>query len=464
MQGSTCVAQAAFRRFATATLAVVVLMAVAAGVAPASEPFAAIESAGPLTQIAVGQDLSCQVRVPADGDVGEFYPPDVTPGDCGTFLAVDGQLYAPDFASHDRTATAGLGGPTPFAAISQTPVVGAGTASSPYSITTSVGTDAGVEVDETDSYLTGDAAYETLVTVRNDGSSDADVTLYRAADCYVAQDDFGFGGQDEDGRVLCEQDTSSAARYEAFVPLTGGSSSNEAQFADQWSLIGEDGGFAGDCLCDGTEDSYVDDGAGLSWSDTIPVGESRTYSSQLVFGGDLSAPSVEPSPPPPPPPPSDSSPITPTRACAPVRGGVGKRLLASLRCTAAETVLEAKCAVGIVTLVGAPLKALKAAEVLKTARGLYDLRRVPRRWKPLARLLNDLHRSHFARNAPRGWRTESQVYEKLTHLKTARDLMRDLPSLSKAVRRKDFERIAVDVADIAGVKACVQGLVDAVSY
>ena len=76
--------------------------------APAAVPSADIASAGPLTHIWVGNDLSCQVQHIADGTVHEFFPQDIIPGDCGTFIAMDGVLYAPDFqrtARPPRTAS-----------------------------------------------------------------------------------------------------------------------------------------------------------------------------------------------------------------------------------------------------------------------------------------------------------------------------------------------------------------------
>src|SRR3954452_3585805 len=78
---------------------------------------------GPLNKIAIGNDLSCQLQHVGDTSF-EFFPSSATPGDCGTFVAVDGRLFAPDFANHDGTATSGLGTYTLFTAVSQTPVTG----------------------------------------------------------------------------------------------------------------------------------------------------------------------------------------------------------------------------------------------------------------------------------------------------------------------------------------------------
>src|SRR4029453_990153 len=72
----------------------------------ATTPVLDISSAGPLTHVWIGNDLGCQERHAADAMVHEFYPRDKIPGDYGTFLAMDGVLYAPDFINHGITATA----------------------------------------------------------------------------------------------------------------------------------------------------------------------------------------------------------------------------------------------------------------------------------------------------------------------------------------------------------------------
>ncbi len=86
-----------------------------------------IASAGPLTHIFSGVDASVQVAHSLDGTTYEFFPPSIRPGDSGTFLVVDGVLYAPHFSSHGLTATSNLGSYTWFTTVSQTAVSGAGT-------------------------------------------------------------------------------------------------------------------------------------------------------------------------------------------------------------------------------------------------------------------------------------------------------------------------------------------------
>ena len=115
-------------------LAVTLLLAAAPG-ASAAVPFKEITSGGPLKEVALGNELSCQVAHTADTRL-ELFPSTAKPGSCGTLVATGGQLYAPDFANHDGSATGSLGAYTPFTAVSQSDVTGAGTAASPFRVTT----------------------------------------------------------------------------------------------------------------------------------------------------------------------------------------------------------------------------------------------------------------------------------------------------------------------------------------
>ena len=49
-----------------------------------------------------------------------------------------GTLYAPNFATHDSTASSGIGTYTAFSPVSQTAVTGAGSGSNPFKIVTVV--------------------------------------------------------------------------------------------------------------------------------------------------------------------------------------------------------------------------------------------------------------------------------------------------------------------------------------
>ncbi len=154
--------------------------------APAATPYADIASTGPLTHIWLGIELSCQVQHITDGTVHEFFPNDTIPGDCGTFIAMEGVLYAPDFAAHGTTSTDSIGENTVFTPISQTPVTGSGTPADPYKVVTvvAVGT-TGLVIEQTDTYIVGDEHYSTEVKITNGGLTTASGVLYRAGDAFL---------------------------------------------------------------------------------------------------------------------------------------------------------------------------------------------------------------------------------------------------------------------------------------
>src|SRR5947209_6976313 len=226
-------------------------VALAAPAAFAGPPFQNIGSpGGPLTTVAVGNELSCQVQHTGDTSL-ELYPSSTTPGDCGTFVATGGALYAPDFASHDTTATSGLGTFTPFAAVSQTPRSGSGTASDPFKVVTVAGVGAtGLRITETDSYVNGQEAYRTDVAVQNTSGGTVAGTLYRAGDCFLQNTDQGFGFVGPNGSVGCSANANNTPpnRIEEWVPITGGNAWTEDHFSAVWGKIGAQAPFANDCV------------------------------------------------------------------------------------------------------------------------------------------------------------------------------------------------------------------------
>src|ERR1700759_4956259 len=114
-------------RIATVSVVLVLSAVTSASSPPPAVPFKSIVSPGPLPTIAVGNEGSCQVAHTGDQRL-ELYPSAVTPGDCGTFIAVGDILYGPDLAAHDSSAATGSIGPlTPFTPVSQSDVAGAGT-------------------------------------------------------------------------------------------------------------------------------------------------------------------------------------------------------------------------------------------------------------------------------------------------------------------------------------------------
>ena len=104
----------------------------------AATPSVDIHSAGPLSDIYIGNDLSCQVRSGGFSST-EFFPNASGPGDCGTFFIIGSDTATQDLRSrlresrrwyaHDRFANE-----VPFTPVSQS-LTGSGTAASPYEVT-----------------------------------------------------------------------------------------------------------------------------------------------------------------------------------------------------------------------------------------------------------------------------------------------------------------------------------------
>ncbi|HEY3165456.1 MAG TPA: hypothetical protein VGJ71_13905, partial [Candidatus Limnocylindrales bacterium] len=261
------------------------------GVAPASLPVGidiGEPNAGPLTRIVIGQDLSCAVNHRDDGAVGEFY------GDraCGTFLALNGVLYGPP-----NIPAGGAASPlTPWTVVSQTST-GDGSPGNPKKVTTEVTAGAtGVQVMEQDTYTFGQEFYSTLVRVENRGTSFADFRLYRAADCYLGNDDFVFGNSDQNGigqtvqcvaaKELPDGTKAPGDRRIEWFPLTRFSRYYEAFYSDVWANIGRQQDFPNTVLPSST---YVDNGAGLSWQGGLARGNSAEFAHLLTISPDFAA-------------------------------------------------------------------------------------------------------------------------------------------------------------------------------
>ena len=250
-------------------------------------PFQSIASTGPLTRISIGEELGCQVRFLGDEGL-ELFDPDIPLGSCGTFVAVDGSLYAPNFRAHGAGspgyrsgATTALGGYTPFSPVGQTRR-GHGTITSPWRIVTDVraGT-SGLTLHEVDSYVSRDAGYRTDVTITNTSDGVRAVVLYRAADCYLQESDYGFGFIGKGGSVACTRtpDNKPPDRVEQWVPLTRGNHFIEARYDDVWAAIARKQSFPDTCRC-GTK---IDNGSGLSWYIRLSPGQSARRSNLLSF-------------------------------------------------------------------------------------------------------------------------------------------------------------------------------------
>jgi uncharacterized repeat protein (TIGR01451 family) len=238
----------------------------------------AITSTGPLTKIEISPDLNCNVQHRVD-PLPEFFGGTA----CGTLVALGpstatSTLYGPA----DIPAGENASPRTPFTPVSQSGVSGGGTQANPYSITTVVALgDSGVQLTETDSYVTGSDSYRTDVMVENTTTNEVRAIVYRAADCFLQGSDVGYGKAASDGSIACVTSLSAGARTEQWTPLGGGNASRyyEGGFQSVWTAIGSRNEFPSTCDCATKQDN----GAGLSWTLNLLATETRTVSHKTTL-------------------------------------------------------------------------------------------------------------------------------------------------------------------------------------
>jgi uncharacterized repeat protein (TIGR01451 family) len=256
---------------------VVAILSVVALLTATSSAFAqsqTITSTGPgLTKIEISDRLNCSVNHSAD-TFGEFFQNTA----CGTLVAVGGTLFGPSVIPAGSPASPR----TPFTPVSQSAVTGSGTSADPFKIVTVVDLGAtGLRITETDSYVAHEESYRTDVQITNSGASSRDAILYRAGDCFLQNSDRGFGSVDPPGTgaVACTAGTAPTSRIEQWFPISAGSHYFEDGFAQVWARIGNQQAFPDTCRCA----EFIDNGAGLSWSITVPAGGSVTKSHLTTF-------------------------------------------------------------------------------------------------------------------------------------------------------------------------------------
>lgn len=274
-----------------------------AGIAVGDHSYGAgIVTPGPLQHIAVGADLDCRL---VHEDFGDVFFDDTA---CGTFFNYGGILYGPDVpAGPDAMA---------YTPGSQSAVTGTGVLGDPFQIETVVSVPgSGLEITQTDSYVTGEDSYETRVQIHNTSGANRTGMLYRAADCFFAGSDAGYGNLDAaTGAIGCRNHegfeepfpTSTDARDPGdpgdrlleWIPQDGLSRHYEARYHEVWDRTELGLPFPNTCRCG----ELVDNGAGLSWG-SLTIAPAQTIEVSHLTR-------VRQSPPPPPPP--DVTPGTPT--------------------------------------------------------------------------------------------------------------------------------------------------------
>jgi len=224
------------------------------------------------------EDLGCTLLTFEDTD-DEFYTRPESPNDaCGTFLAVEGELFGPaSIPAGDE-----LGFYEPWTPVEQR-FNGEGTAEHPYEQVTVVeAAGTGVQLTETDRWEDGGSSVLSDYAISGAKGDHRAVRLYRAADCYVGNSDFGYGTYDSASQAVgcLRTDPDGSEFQEQLRPLSpAGAGSVEAFFNDIWGDVATQGPLPETCSC-GEE---LDDGVATSWElplhGTTPV----TASSQFAF-------------------------------------------------------------------------------------------------------------------------------------------------------------------------------------
>jgi hypothetical protein len=218
-----------------------------------------IVSPGPLTRVIVGEDLTCQVAHAADTQF-ELFGNEL--GSCGTFVSLGNTVYGPGQIS----ATG-----TPWTKVSQ--------ATAGLQIVTVVQAGAtGLRLEQRDSYAVGSQSYRTDMTFTNAGPNPIVGIVYRAGDCYLQDDDTGYGRVDN-GAPACIVDPAEGRRIEQWLPITSGSHYMEAHYGEVYTAIRSQAQFPDTCRCL----ESVDNGAGLSWPLSLGPGATAVISQETFF-------------------------------------------------------------------------------------------------------------------------------------------------------------------------------------
>jgi hypothetical protein len=132
-----------------------------------------------------------------------------------------------------------------------------------------------------------------------------------------------------------------------------------------------------------------------------------------------------------------------------------------------KTILQVgECSVGVATFFVPAAKLTRLFDLVKASKSVAFLNGPKTSEQPLARLLYDLYHAYgmeYDASAREGFRSFAELEGTFTHLSTAAELMRDLPNIWIAIRQADISEVALDVANLTGLKPCVELLAKAVA-
>ena len=219
-------------------------------------------SGNPLT-ILVATDGSAQVYYTGQSG-GQFYDGGEALCDHGDFLWAGGVAYGPDFADANRSSAGN--DPTPLTEVSQSGLTGDGSAGNPWVITTTLGAgQTGVQETQTVTYVNGQQYYRVDATLSNTSQTATTVTFFHAADLYLQGSDNGYGYYNASTGGVGGYNQAQNW-YIVFQPITAATRYEEDGYGTIWDHISS-GSTPGPGLDNSINPAYLDNGAGLQWSD-----------------------------------------------------------------------------------------------------------------------------------------------------------------------------------------------------
>lgn len=212
------------------------------------------------------EDLSCDAH--ETGIAHSIYYGDSPRPACGTFTRVDGQVYGPALPASD------VPGRHDYTPVELLPPSGGGATPHVFSATVAAG-DTGVQITETDRFADGDTGWTTELRITSTGGTHT-ISLYRAGDCFIDDNDFSSGGEDPTtGAVSCQD----ATHELSYVPDSlDGVHHLEGFYADVWAAVG-----SADPLPDTVRHDIHDSGLALQWRFTVDPTHPLTVTSRSIL-------------------------------------------------------------------------------------------------------------------------------------------------------------------------------------
>lgn len=253
----------------------------------AQTPYAVIN--GSPLKIHVGADASFQIFNATAPGVGQIYPTAFTLGDMGVFADINGQLFAPDFATHGGTATGALDSYTPWQTLAPPGnPTGNGTPESPYGVGVTLrapGTSVTANVLVT--YVNGNNFFRIRTQLFGTEAAPEQVNVFVGGDIYLANSDFGyFIGVPELAAVGGHNCDPADGDYNIlFIPITAAQGFAADHYAEIWRQIG-----VGELSnSTGQQLGCIDNGAALQWSNVFAASTAVEMRMAVSFGAVPSA-------------------------------------------------------------------------------------------------------------------------------------------------------------------------------